>query len=522
MTEAVQQAWIDRLRSALEREGRRPLIEFLQQQRWFGGKGKSLVDVRLSDAIELSAGASPRMLAVLLVEYRGGVQERYMMPLSIRPRTDRDEAAITEMPEPDAGQWVCDATREDDVWRSLYKVVVEKREVAGHVGSVVGRLMPGRQKELAGPLTAVKVLSAEQSNTSVVFDRHTIMKLIRKTVSGINPDSEILEFLTTRTSCRDVPLLFGVVTYNNGLSEGAEPATVAVLQQFVPNRGDGWGHTLTHLTRLIDEGRMALNRGDDPGRAIVGLSASFFSEARRLGEVTGSLHTALASDQESESFCPEPITAADIERWREDMVRDVKEVFHDLRGLPQDQLMRLVLTVAELDELEQACLVCFNALTLLSRHGTAKIRYHGDYHLGQVLKTQEGFVVIDFEGEPMRPLEERRAKGCPLKDVGGMLRSFNYAFHAALKEQPSSSQARSWLVGWEQEVRASFLDGYLSVARPGKAAFLPPTVEDVKRVMRVFELDKAAYELRYELHNRPEWLSIPLQGIRRFMQEHTA
>ncbi|NJL18701.1 MAG: hypothetical protein HC938_17665 [Nitrospira sp.] len=169
--------------------------------------------------------------------------------------------------------------------------------------------------------------------------------------------------------------------------------------------------------------------------------------------------------------------------------------------------------------LETACRDRFDDLRFLAQGTAAKIRHHGDYHLGQVLKTTDGFVVIDFEGEPARPLEERRAKVCPLKDVGGMLRSFNYATHAALKQCPEVSSAAVELMReWEGAVRTSFLEGYGSVARPGEVVFLPGTWDEALQVIRVYELDKALYELRYEMRNRPEWLSIPLQGIRRLLQ----
>ncbi|MDH5347997.1 MAG: hypothetical protein OEW13_08820, partial [Nitrospira sp.] len=169
--------------------------------------------------------------------------------------------------------------------------------------------------------------------------------------------------------------------------------------------------------------------------------------------------------------------------------------------------------------IETACRDRFGDLRLLAQGKAAKIRHHGDYHLGQVLKTTDSFVVIDFEGEPARPLEERRAKVCPLKDVGGMLRSFNYATHAVLKQRPEmSSTAVALMREWEAAVRASFFDGYSSVARPGEAAFLPATWEEALQIIRVYELDKALYELRYEMRNRPDWLSIPLQGIRSLVQ----
>lgn len=525
MTQATQQIWINRVRSALEGQGRRPVIEYLQRQRWFGGKGKPLTDVRLLDAIELSTGDAPRLLAILLAEYRGGAQERYVVPLSVRPKAASDEAAaIVELSEPSGShgsQWVCDATREDDVWRSLYAIVASGREVAGQTGSVLGRTMPGREKEAAGSASVVKVLSAEQSNTSVVFDRRVIMKLIRKVEMGVNPDSEVLEFLTTKTVCGDIPPLLGIMTYHDSQAEEVSEGTIGVIQSFIPNQGDGWSYTRARLDELLEKA-VGTKPGlvGHPSNSLRDMSDSFLEEIRRLGVITANLHLALASNTESEAFRPEPITATDVERWQRKMTQFLADVCRDLRGLSVEQRAMAGLSPDEADILEAACRNRFGDLSLLVKGPSVKIRHHGDYHLGQVLKTDEGFVVIDFEGEPARPLEERRAKACPLKDVAGMLRSFNYAAQVALKQRPSVSAADGVIMTeWEGAARAVFLDGYRSVVKEGRAEFLPAAWEDAERVLRVYELDKALYELRYEMRNRPDWLPIPLQGIRGLLRE---
>ena len=517
MTEAARQGWIDQVLAALDGDGRRSLIEFLQRQRWFGGKGKPLVDVRLSDAISLSDGVGLRLLAFLLVEYRGGAMERYVMPLTVRSRTGQDDAkALVQLPESVTHEWVCDATGDAETWISIGDAVAKGRELAGQSGCLIGRAMPQGQEELAKPVREVKVLSAEQSNTSVILDRRVIMKLIRKVDAGINPDSEVLEFLTTETTCRDVPVLLGVMTYEDAVAEEAQPSTVAVLQRFIPNAGDGWTYTLAHLVTLLDEGGKAvMERGDNLSKAVASISGPFLAQIRRLGEITGGLHVSLASRQEQGAFCPEPISARDIDRWKAGMTKHLTDVCHDLRALQPEQRSALELTSNNVAGLETACRDRFGDLQLLARGRVSKVRHHGDYHLGQVLKTTDGFVVIDFEGEPARPLEERRTKVCPLKDAAGMLRSFNYAAHAALKQRATASATDIGLVKeWEGAARSAFLDGYRSVAKPGQAVFLPATWEEALRVIRVYELDKALYELRYEMRNRPDWLAIPLAGIR--------
>ena len=501
------------------------MIDYLQRQRWFGGKGKPLTDVRLLDAFELSSGAKPHLVVVLLVEYRGGDQERYMVPLSVGPRIEADNmTAIAECPVPSELQWVCDATREDDVWRSLHEIVATGREVLGEAGSLQGRTMAGRLDDFAGPVNAVKILSAEQSNTSVVFDKRVIMKLIRKVEMGVNPDSEVLEFLTTKTECGVVPPLLGVMTYRESHAEEAMEGTVGVVQRFVPNKGDGWGYALARLDELLGVMRGKVwEPGDGLSKTVRSVSKAFLDEIRQLGQITGSLHLALASRSETGPFQPEPITKQDVERWHLKMSQFLIEVCRDLRAMSVDQQAAAGISRDEADALEAACRDRFGDLMVLANAQTAKVRHHGDYHLGQVLKTDDGFVIIDFEGEPARPLEERRAKVCPLKDVAGMLRSFSYAAQALLKRDQSASETDVAVVqAWEVAAREVFLEGYRSVATPGQARFLPAAWADTIRILRVYEIDKALYELRYELRNRPEWLSIPLQGIRRLVRERAA
>lgn len=520
MTNKAPSEWIESIIAALDGHGRRPLIEFIQGQRWFGGKGKSLADVHLLDVVRLPSGTAPVALAVLRVAYRGGETERYVIPLTIRPRCGpEDRAGLVELPGSPAHEWVCDATGDQDTWRRLYDSVAQGKELAGRSGSLMGLALPQGRDLLSAPVQDITILSAEQSNTTVVFDRRVILKLFRKPASGINPDSEMLEFLTARTECRDVPALLGVMTYDDGVAE-TEPATVVMIQQFVPNCGDGWRYTLAHLHALLDEGAKAVpSRSGSVSKVLAEISGPFLGELRQLGMITGSLHVALASRPESEAFRPEPITLRDIENWQSGMRKHLTEVCFDLRALPPERHAILGMTGNDVTGLETACLDRFGDLQLLSRSGTSKIRHHGDFHLGQVLKTPDGFVIIDFEGEPARPIEERRAKVCPLKDVAGMVRSFNYAAHAALKQRATvSTDAAGLMKEWERAARVAFFDGYRTAAEPGRAIFMPATWDEAVRIIQVYELDKALYELRYEMRNRPEWLSIPLQGIRDTLQ----
>jgi maltose alpha-D-glucosyltransferase/alpha-amylase len=318
-------------------------------------------------------------------------------------------------------------------------------------------------------LEPISLLRGEQSNTSIRFGDSLILKLFRRLEYGPNPDVEVGLFLTEHTTFRGTPPVAGTLEY---VSPDRGSASVALLQGFEPNRGDAWTTTLARVREVVD------------GNTSIIASVSALGQ---LGETTAHLHLALASG--SGDFGPEPITARDIETWRTAIHQEVRaaaEALHQ-RGLPVD-----------VDALLQRA----DGIDALA--GSLKARHHGDYHLGQVLERPDGsFVIIDFEGEPAKPLVLRREKRSPLRDVAGMLRSFDYARHAAGREAPRAEE-------WYRAARAAFLGGYTAsiAAYPG---LVPPMLE---APLAALELEKAAYEALYELNNRPDWIAIPLAALR--------
>ena len=516
MMPSPHQEWVEQFRAALDADGGRRLRAFLQRQRWFGGKGRVMNAVHTAEAIPLHSETPRAWLVLVDVDYAGGDAERYAMPLSIRAAAGLEAPEVLVPWTPSSGsEWICDATYDPDIWMAVYGTVAQEHVLVGEQGCLKGRALLPAKNEWSEPPREAKVLSGEQSNTSVVFDERAILKLVRKIETGLNPDSEMLEFLTTHTTCLLAPPLLGVLTYEIAGGESSGGSTVALLQRFLPRTVDGWRYAQVHLEqRLAEFG--AGKPGGSGGEAANDSSASFRRDMRALGAVTGELHLALASQQEPASFRPEPITAADVDRWQAHIRQLLVTVCRDLRELPSNQRSSLELTDAEMARLETTCLGWCEALRSLPRTGACKIRHHGDFHLGQVLKSGTGFAVIDFGGEPARSLEARRAKVCPLKDVAGMLRSFGYAAQAPMiaQHRPSGAAA-DWLEAWEEDIRTAFLEGYRSTAIPGKARFLPPTWEDCSRIIHVYEVDKVLYEIQYELRNRPDWLPIPLTGLRR-------
>jgi trehalose synthase-fused probable maltokinase len=474
----------------------------LPTYRWFGSKTRTITGV-----VPLDWAAVPEtsgLLALFEVTYADGGRETFQVPV---------------LPTPEAGA-IGDAMEDPGFCRVLLEQIRLGASLAGQRGVFRFTATPVLPEILPGPPEQVTRLAAEQSNTSVVCDGRAILKLYRKLEPGPNPDFEITEFLTRGTSFRGVPRLAGAIAYEG---HGAEATTLAVLQEFVPNQGDAW---TAALARLADYFAAAAESVDAEGSGSEAFARTLADadaeEARRLGALTGQLHTALASAAEP-ALAPEVLGAEDVTAWREAMQAYLDRVLQTLASVHES----LPATVRELAHqvLESAPRLreSLAALDALGSGSVTKIRIHGDYHLGQVLKVGPGFVILDFEGEPARPLAERRAKHCALKDVAGMLRSFAYAAQVGLAaaapeatdERGRAERLAEWAARWEDGVRTAFLEGYLAETRAGRAAFLPTDPDRLDAVLRVFELDKAVYELYYELNHRPAWVRVPLEGLRR-------
>ncbi|HET7058096.1 MAG TPA: phosphotransferase [Nitrospiraceae bacterium] len=523
-------SWPARLIQYLEREGRQALAEYLPRQRWFGAKGRQIVSMRLLDHAVLAGTPRPTVLVIMAVEFSEGRTEQYFVPLLMMPQGEAGQAPPSDLlctlPDSTAQKvLVGDATADADACLKLVDGIRDGLQWRGCRGTF--RCMPtlaAGSSALSEPLQHAKRLSGEQSNTSVVFDRRVILKLIRKFDIGINPDREILEFLTTRTHYRSVPLLIGTIEYHGSFDthdSSDRSATVGLLQTFIPNDGDGWSAVLKQITTLLQDSHTHNTHQTtdaDLCEFVQQSSQHDVAAMGRLGAITAELHTALSSDSTDPAFRPEQISQHDVSNWRAGMASHIRTVFTQLRALDRNRRADLQLTEDDLASLESGCERQLDALRLLLDDAVTKIRVHGDYHLGQVLKTGQEFIVLDFEGEPARRLEERRAKQCALKDVAGMLRSFNYAACAARRQLHAKAEDEAITALWEQAVTDAFWTGYTANAIPGRAPFMPGTQAGAEHVLRVFELDKTIYEIGYELNNRPDWLDIPLQGLRRIVR----
>jgi trehalose synthase-fused probable maltokinase len=328
---------------------------------------------------------------------------------------------------------------------------------------------------LGTELSSARVITAEQSNTSIVFDDELILKVFRRLEAGVNPELELLRFLTDR----DFPNVAQLAGWYAYLGRPMD-ATLGVLQQFVRNGQDGWDLALDELQSVPEQ---------------------FLSRLRRLGQVTGHMHTVLGSDASDPNFAPEEPSTEALALITATVEEEISRVFVEL---PEE--------IEALDPIRGRGEEVRESLALLSHAGSfgRTIRHHGDFHLGQTLYADDDWVILDFEGEPARSLPERRRKRSPLRDVAGMLRSFAYAVSAVeiLRGTPAPE-------GWEARAREEFLAGYMETV---DSALIPSGDAAIERLLTVFELEKAVYELRYELNNRPEWIHIPVAGIVRMLE----
>ncbi len=439
----------------------RSLIEHVTQQRWYGAKSRAVAHSQVLDSVVLRTAEPQFALALVEMRYETGAHDIYQLLYALR----EGELELDGLADPALPRELVSAMRSGLTLQGA-EGIAEFRPIEGFAG-------------LGRELIEARSVGAEQSNTSIVFDEELILKVFRRLEPGINPELEMLRFLTEH-GYPNIAALGGWYAY----SGGPLGATLGILQEFVRGGLDGW--------------ELAL---DEIGRA----PERFLARLGRLGEVTGRMHTALASDPNEPAFCSETPSVESLGLLTATVDEEIERVFLDL---PDDD-ERLAPIVGRGEEVREH-------LRLLTHAGaTGKIiRVHGDYHLGQTMWVDDDWVILDFEGEPARSLTERRRKRSALRDVAGMLRSFAYAASAASLQHETEAPE-----GWEEQARARFLDGYLETV---DAALLPAGQPAIDRLLAVFELEKAVYELRYELDNRPEWVGIPVAGIQRLIEQTTA
>lgn len=502
--------------------------EWLNAQRWFRGKSRDVTRIECFDsAAYFPERGLPVLLTILRVDYDMGDPEYYLLPLAPRPpaRPGEGPAAILTVSTMDRDLSLYEGMGDPGSAFTLLGLIDTETELEAGLGVFRG-VKSSRYEEFVGALRPVGSIMEEQSNTSVQFGEVAVMKIFRKLESGVHPDLDISQFLAEHTSFRAFPAMLGSIEF---AGPGGMEATVAGLFRFVPNHGTAWTYARKMLARFFNAAsRSAADPHSAAGRvALRRMAGEFFAVAADLGRVTGELHRALASGgPEDREFTPEPITPADVEAWLSGAERYVGELAGDIgrrldaipTALPAGIHGELAALVHESADLRGG----LRGMRVLAADGAWKMRVHGDYHLGQVLRASNPeaaggqWIVLDFEGEPARPLAERRSKQSPLRDVAGMLRSFDYAVQMAIEDYGTDdfmvrNSLHVWGGLWLETARAAFLESYR--ASVGESPFVPVDRGRFQTALDALELEKAIYELGYEMNNRPDWMWVPLRGI---------
>jgi maltose alpha-D-glucosyltransferase/alpha-amylase len=523
--------------------------EYLPKQRWFGGKSREIKATKILDWTELKTSHSA--LALLEVEFATGAPDLYQVPLGMSFGDAADEVTKTA-PQAIVGAITSskkigilhDGIFDDKTCAEFIALIAESCNLQGLNGRIQGRPGKALQTILGNGETGLSVHrgSAEQSNTSILFGDRFILKLFRRLEPGLNPDYEIGRYLTEKTSFNHIPPFAGIIEYipsvsaepgleriaATGTEKNSRTTILGMLQGLVANEGDGWKWTVEELHRyyetcaavpfpensfaeLADALDLSERSASQLARDHVGL---YLDSASTLGRRTAELHLALASTDDP-AFAPEPFSTADVQTLFEDARHHAAAAFDALRDrlpyLPDDMMESAASVLSRRRQiLDRFAVQTFDDLR------AQRIRIHGDYHLGQVLRVKTDFVILDFEGEPTRSLAYRRSKQSPLKDVAGMLRSFSYAAYGTLinytaRHPEDLACLEPWAQLWERAAAAEFLRAYRGNTQG--ATFLPAHPADFRKLLDIFLLDKALYEMLYELNSRPAWLRIPMRGV---------
>lgn len=497
------------------------LPRYLTQQRWFAGKANTIKQIHFYPLGAWEKENGRWLFSICEVEFSDGTRQNYSVPLTIR--WGEENLAPEHLP-----RIVCRMRHKANTGLLMGALAEDEfcREIVRSMGESHALPLPNGElnfhttraySEWVGDLDAWAISrpQLEQSNTSVIIGEKLMLKFYRKTETGINPELEMGCFLTENTSYQHITPVLGSLEFtpNDG-----EPTLLALLHGFVDNQGNAWDFTLNYLSRILENWQVAIER-EKNGDAT--LHDSFYTQMRLLGLRTGELHVALAVPTGNQAFGQEPVSEQEVSAWVEQVQEEHQRSFELLMDaqerLPEDKKPIAEELLRQSDALKEL-------IKKLHPTGSTliKTRFHGDYHLSQVLVSGNDFVIIDFEGEPGRSFAERRAKSSPLKDVAGMLRSFDYAAAMSYTKNHGESQAacramQQLLKTWRSGVKEAFLEGYRDGI--GRCTVCPHDFDYSNRLIRFFVIERALYELRYELENRPRCVCIPLNGLLEILSE---
>jgi len=536
--------WKDLLkREVLEQLENEILPNYMMRLRWFGGKGRGMETVRIIDNAMIPMDDNPAFVLLIEVTYRDGLPDMYQLPVacglgqfSYKLQDNCPQSVIALMKINNEDAVLYDAIYGID----LQQVIMNNMAQNHSIGQANSELHFSGNKALKrhlqeNPKTKPRVLSAEQSNTSITYDNKFYLKFYRKVDRAINPDVEVSRFLSEKAKFKHTPGYIGTIDWKFG----KETMVLGMMQEMVQSTSDGWAYMLdrlddfnekilshTDISIVPTETRGTLTAPVDyeevPESVKELLEASVGELAILLGERTAEMHLGLAAGSDDPAFQSEPFS-----------LHYQRSLFSSLQSLVRVAFQSLSKNIKSLpegvrEEAEEVLKMKDEILSILKKIyskkiDVTKIRIHGDYHLGQVLFTGKDFLILDFEGEPSRSYSERRLKYSALRDVAGMIRSFHYAAYGSLflDNQIRPEDIRTllpYVQQWYHYMSGFFMKAYLK--RVGKAEFVPDNQEDLEILMQTYLLQKAIYELNYEINNRPDWVIVPLRGIKAIVEKN--
>jgi maltose alpha-D-glucosyltransferase/alpha-amylase len=479
--------------------------------------------MRIIEQIPVAEDAG--QLWLVQVDYTEGASEIYSLPVQLESGSAAEalsrstpQAVIARVGK--NGGYLYDAIWDPEFRERIFRLMAGEAVLTGRNGELVGVSTKLLAQEPNDRVPASQVLNAEQSNSSMLFEQRFFLKLYRKLEDGMNPDVELTRFLTEAQQFPHVPAFVGSIEYRRPRTE---PTVVALLQAAAPNEGDAWALTLgavgCYFERVLARKSDLQTATTAPGPLFDELLGGVYPEhAKLIGQRTAEMHLALAAETNDKRFAPEPFNAMAQRSVYQSMRASLRRAFELLKKKLPDLPEAYRAEAAQVLTAEEQILA-IEQQTLESQTTGKKIRIHGDYHLGQVLNTGKDFVILDFEGEPARALSERKLKRSALRDVAGMMRSFQYAAYCALWQPSMRTEdvpfLEHWADLWYRQMSASFLERYLETATG--ASFLPQKKSDFTPLLEAYLIDKAVYEVAYELNHRPDWVVIPVRGIKHIL-----
>jgi maltose alpha-D-glucosyltransferase/alpha-amylase len=517
------------------------LAGYLPAQRWFAGKARAIKGVRILDLLAVNRSRHPALFLIVQVDYLEGDPDRYHVPLAYASGESADAVvrdhigavvAFVEQSGPETGI-LYDATLDARFCRALLDAIRRRSRWKARGAEITTTTTPALRSLWTDERGALEptLLRKEQSNTSVAYGDRLLLKMFRRLPPGTNPDLEIGTFLTRRGFAH-IPPVAGGIEYRRG----KEPVTLAILEGYVRNQGDAWTYTLDMLSNYFEQ--IITQRPDPDAHPLPQIDAlsldgtlpenisqtlgGYTETAQLLGQRTAALHRSLFDAKGDPAFEPEPFSKLyqrALYQSLRTLTRQALGLLHNRLGTVPEELV----PAAEHVLREGNRIMDFFWSVTREKLTAVRMRCHGDYHLGQVLYTGKDFVIMDFEGEPARPISERRIKRSPLRDVAGMVRSFHYAASTGLVSLRERGLVPDddlpvmefWAAFWHNWISAVFLSAYRKTSEGG--GFLPHSLDELRFLLDIYLLEKAVYELSYELNNRPAWVKIPLDGIQQLL-----